>query len=93
MVPDDGPVQVGNGGNVLHADVMGVQQAEGLHRKASTNRFMKPKNCHIYIYIFGQHGQNFNLICLKSFLKAVAFRRDPTVYSLTFPFLLAFPLC
>ena len=39
VVPDDGPEQVGNGGNVLHADVMGVQQAEGLHRKASANKY------------------------------------------------------
>ena len=39
VVPDDGPVQVGNGGNVPHADVVGVQQGERLHRKASANKY------------------------------------------------------
>jgi hypothetical protein len=36
VVPDDGPVEVGQQRYLLHADIMGVQKAQGLQGKAES---------------------------------------------------------
>ena len=46
VVPDDGPVEVGDGGDLLDAEVVRIQHTECFHRKANQGLTLK------YISVF-----------------------------------------